>query len=109
MPVLINSFLEFIPLVHSMESLEGKSFGCMISILHSIYLIVRSIAYGTDKDSESPSSQGGPDAAVWDVNISSTFLKKLFPRFPLNPVDNLSEKVCDCVCRFYPLVGTGDW
>ena len=79
MPVLINSFLEFIPLVHAMESLEGKSFGCMISILHSIYLIVRSIAYGTDKDSESPSSQGGPDAAVWDVNISSTFLKKLFP------------------------------
>ncbi|RZC03021.1 Testis-expressed protein 10-like isoform B [Glycine soja] len=94
-PVLINSFLEFIPLVHSMESLEGKSFGCMISILHSIYLIVRSIAYGTDKDSESPSSQGGPDAAVWDVNISSAFLKKLFPRFPLNPVDHLSEKDCD--------------
>lgn len=94
-PVLINSFLEFIPLVHAMESLEGKSFGCMISILHSIYLIVRSIAYGTDKDSESPSSQGGPDAAVWDVNISSTFLKKLFPRFPLNPVDHLSEKDCD--------------
>ncbi|KAL2576601.1 hypothetical protein AAZV13_16G085400 [Glycine max] len=93
-PVLINSFLEFIPLVHAMESLEGKSFGCMISILHSIYLIVRSIAYGTDKDSESPSSQGGPDAAVWDVNISSTFLKKLFPRFPLNPVDHLSEKFC---------------
>ncbi|RDX92488.1 Testis-expressed protein 10, partial [Mucuna pruriens] len=94
-PVLINSFLEFIPLVHAMESLEGKSFSCMTSILHSVDLIVRSIAYGTDKDSESPSSQGGPDVAVWDVTISSALLKKLFPRFPLNPVDHLSERDCD--------------
>ncbi|XP_020218662.1 uncharacterized protein LOC109801907 isoform X2 [Cajanus cajan] len=94
-PILINSFLEFIPLVHATEGLEGKSFGCMVSILRSIDLIVRSIAYGTDKDSESPSSQGGTDVAVQDVTISSVLVKKLFSLFPLNPAEHLSEKDCD--------------
>ncbi|XP_047152629.1 uncharacterized protein LOC124824261 isoform X3 [Vigna umbellata] len=89
-PPLMNIFLEFIPLIHSMESLEGKSFACMISILHSIDLIVRSITHGSDKKSEYPSSQGGPDVA--DVTISSALLKKLFPRFPLNPTDHLSAR-----------------
>ncbi|BAT82241.1 hypothetical protein LR48_Vigan07g234800 [Vigna angularis] len=91
-PPLMNIFLEFIPLIHSMESLEGKSFACMISILHSIDLIVRSITHGSDKKSEYPSSQGGPDVA--DVTISSALLKKLFPRFPLNPTDHLSARDC---------------
>ncbi|KAL2318607.1 hypothetical protein Fmac_032483 [Flemingia macrophylla] len=94
-PVLINSFLEFIPLVHATEGLEGKSFGCMVFILRSIDLIVRSIAYGTDKDSESPSSQGGTDVAEQDVTISSVLLKKLFSLFPLNPAEHLSERDCD--------------
>jgi len=93
-PPLINIFLEFIPSIHSMESLEGKSFACMASLLHSIDLIVRSIAYGTDKKSQSPSSQGGPDVA--DVSISSALLKKLFSLFPLNPTDHLSARVCVC-------------
>ncbi|XP_027928988.1 uncharacterized protein LOC114185458 isoform X2 [Vigna unguiculata] len=92
-PPLINIFLEFIPSIHSMESLEGKSFACMASLLHSIDLIVRSIAYGTDKKSQSPSSQGGPDVA--DVSISSALLKKLFSLFPLNPTDHLSARDCD--------------
>ncbi|KAK7407066.1 hypothetical protein VNO78_08706 [Psophocarpus tetragonolobus] len=94
-PVLINSFLEFTPLIHSMESLEGKCFGCMSSILQSIDLIVRSISYGTDKDSESPCSQGGPDVAGLDVTISSAVLKKIIPHFPLNPVHHLSERDYD--------------
>lgn len=93
MPVLINSFQEFIPLVHAMANLEGKSFGCMLSILQSVDLIVRSFVYGTDKESESPSSQGGPDVSVWDVTISSVLLKKLFSLFPLNPGHHLPEKV----------------
>ncbi|KAK8466466.1 hypothetical protein PHAVU_008G104000 [Phaseolus vulgaris] len=93
-PALINSFLEFIPLIHSMESLEGKSYGCMASILHCIDLIVRSIAYGNDKKSESQSSLGGPDVAIWDVTISSVLFKKLFPLFPLNPADHLSARDC---------------
>lgn len=91
-PVLINSFQEFIPLVHAKANLEGKSFDCMASILHSIDLIVRSFVYGTDKKLEWLSSQGGPDVAVWDVTVSSSFLKKLFPLFPLS-VHHLSEKV----------------
>ncbi|KAK7244813.1 hypothetical protein RIF29_39640 [Crotalaria pallida] len=94
-PVLTNSFHEFIPSVHGMESLEGKSFGCMVSILHSIDLIVRSFVHETDKESESPSSQGGRDVADLDVTIFSALLKKLFPLFPLNPVPHLSEKDCD--------------
>jgi len=102
-PALINSFLEFIPLIHSMESLEGKSYGCMASILHCIDLIVRSIAYGNDKKSESRSSLGGPDVAIWDVTISSVLFKKLFPLFPLNPADHLSARVC--VLCFLPFSG----
>lgn len=94
-PVLINCFLEFIPLVHATEGLDGKSFGCMVSILHSIDLIVKSIAYGVDKDLEFPSFQDGPDVAKWDAIISSAFLKKLFPLFPLNPEEHLSERDCD--------------
>ncbi|XP_022640237.1 uncharacterized protein LOC106770179 isoform X2 [Vigna radiata var. radiata] len=91
-PPLMNIFLEFIPLIYSMESLEGKSFACMASILHSIDLIVRSISHGSDKKSEYTSSQGGPDVA--DVTISSALLNKLFPRFPLNPTDHLSARDC---------------
>ncbi|KAJ1379063.1 Pre-rRNA-processing protein Ipi1, N-terminal, partial [Sesbania bispinosa] len=94
-PVLVSSLQDFIPLVHTKASLEGKSFGCMASILHSIDLIVRSFVHGTDKNLESPSSQGGPDVALWDVSISSALLKKLFHLFPLNPVHHLSEKDYD--------------
>ncbi|XP_019425729.1 PREDICTED: uncharacterized protein LOC109334416 isoform X2 [Lupinus angustifolius] len=94
-PVLTNSLQEFIPLIHDMASLEVKSFGCLVSILHSIDLIVRSFIYWIDKESESPSSQGGPDVNVWDVTIFSVLLKKLFPLFPLNPVHHLSPKDCD--------------
>lgn len=86
-----------------MESLEGKSYGCMASILHCIDLIVRSIAYGNDKKSESRSSLGGPDVAIWDVTISSVLFKKLFPLFPLNPADHLSARVC--VLCFLPFSG----
>ncbi|KAE9590793.1 putative pre-rRNA-processing protein IPI1/Testis-expressed sequence 10 protein [Lupinus albus] len=94
-PVLTNSLQEFIPLIHDMASLEVKSFGCLISILHSIDLIVRSFIYWIDKESESPSLLGGPDVNVWDVTIFSVLLKKLFPLFPLNPVHHLSSKDCD--------------
>lgn len=92
-PVLVNSFQEFIPLVLTKENLDGKSFGCMASILHSIDLIVRSFVHGYDKKLEFSSSNGRDDMGVWDVTVSSAFLKKLFPLFPLDPVHHLSEKV----------------
>jgi pre-rRNA-processing protein IPI1 len=90
--VLVNSFQEFTALFNARENLEGKSFGCMTSILHSIDLIVRSFVYGIDKKLECTSSQGGANVAVWDVSVSSAFLKKLFPLFPLHP-DRLPQKV----------------
>ncbi|GAU17504.1 hypothetical protein TSUD_340470 [Trifolium subterraneum] len=92
--VLVNSFQEFIVSFNARENLEGKSFGCMTSILHSIDLIVRSFVYGIDKKLECTSSQGGANVAVWDVSVSSAFLKKLFPRFPLHP-DGLPQKDYD--------------
>ncbi|KAI4300557.1 hypothetical protein L6164_033924 [Bauhinia variegata] len=91
-PVLLNSFQEFIPLVHTMPVLDVKSFDCMLSILCSIDLTVRSFVYGTYKESEYPSSHGGPGMMMWDDSISSILLKKLLPLFPFNPVHHFSEK-----------------
>ncbi|XP_020970370.1 uncharacterized protein LOC107621326 [Arachis ipaensis] len=109
-PLLINSFLEFTPSITAMSSIEGKSFGCMLSILHGIDLIIRSFVYGADKDSESPSMEGEPNGAMWDVKISSILLKKLFPLFPLSPAHHLSEKVyilCkpDLICQSSAFLG----
>ncbi|XP_061360275.1 uncharacterized protein LOC133304286 isoform X2 [Gastrolobium bilobum] len=93
--LLINVFTEFIRSVNALASLEGKSFGCLAFILHSIDLIVRSFVYWTHKKSKFPIFQAEPDVDVWDVTISSVFLKKLNPLFPLNPVHHLSEKDYD--------------
>lgn len=93
--ILINSFQEFTTLFNAKENLEGRSFGCMSFILHSIDLIVRSFVYGIDKKSECTSSQGGANVAIWDVSVSSTFLKKLFPLFPLDPGHGLPQKDYD--------------
>ncbi|XP_012574851.1 uncharacterized protein [Cicer arietinum] len=94
-PILISSFQEFIPSINATANLEGKSFGCMASILNSIDLIVRSFVYGTDKKLECSSSQGGASVAEWDASFSSAFLKKLFPLFPIDPGHGLSEKDYD--------------
>ncbi|XP_061338015.1 uncharacterized protein LOC133284896 [Gastrolobium bilobum] len=94
--LLINVFTEFIRSVNALASPEGKSFGCLASILHSIDLIVRSFVYWTRrKKSKFPIFQAEPDVVVWDDTISFVFLKKLNPLFPLNPVHHLSEKDCD--------------
>ncbi|KAJ7974885.1 testis-expressed sequence 10 protein [Quillaja saponaria] len=91
-PVLLNCFQEFIPLVQTTEILEGKSFECLLYILQSIDLAVRSFDYGTDKGiSESQSPHGEVDLTIWHEAISSVS-KKLLPLFPLNPVHHLSEK-----------------
>ncbi|PNY05974.1 hypothetical protein L195_g002436 [Trifolium pratense] len=92
--VLVNSFQEFIALFNARDNLEGKSFGCMSSILQSIDLIVRSFVYGLDNKLECTSSQGGANVPVWDVSVSSAFLKKLFPLFPFHQ-DGLPQKDYD--------------
>ncbi|XP_065870962.1 uncharacterized protein [Euphorbia lathyris] len=86
LPILVDCFQDFIPLIHSLPMLDGQSFDCMVSILQSIDLVVRYFVSGTDKvnlDSHSP---------MWDQVISSVLLKKLFAKFPVNPVHHLSVK-----------------
>ncbi|KAK3227006.1 hypothetical protein Dsin_006868 [Dipteronia sinensis] len=97
-PVLVNCFQEFIPLVHSMLLLDTQSFDCMHYILQSIDHAVGFFIYGIRKGK--PSLHGGPDGAIWDQTISSVLLKRFFNMFPLNATHNLSEKFDD---RFFIL------
>lgn len=93
-PVLVNCFQDFFPLVHSMPSLDAQSFDCTHSILQSIDLAIGFFVYGVHTGK--PSSQSPyerPDVEIWDHTISSVLLKKLFSVFPLNPTQHLSEKV----------------
>ncbi|KAJ0027211.1 hypothetical protein Pint_36174 [Pistacia integerrima] len=95
-PVLVNCFQEFIPLVHGMTSLDAQSFDCMHFILQSVDLAVGFFVYGTHQGKQaSQPSCGGPDVAILDQTISSVLLKKLFSIFPLNPTHHLSDKVDD--------------
>ncbi|KAH7554167.1 hypothetical protein JRO89_XS12G0124800 [Xanthoceras sorbifolium] len=97
-PVLVNCFQEFIPLVHSMLLLDTQSFDCMHYILQSIDLAVGFVVYGIRQGK--PALHGGPDVAIWDQTISSVLLKRFFNVFPLNATHNLSEKFDD---RFFIL------
>ncbi|KAF7818845.1 Pre-rRNA-processing protein IPI1 isoform A [Senna tora] len=100
-PVLLNSFQEFVPLVRNTPNLDGKSSACMLSILHGIDLIIRSFIYGTDRgESETLSSHGDPDGTTWEDTVSSVMLKKLFSLFPLTPGHNHSEKEYDRYLEF---------
>ncbi|KAJ9181301.1 hypothetical protein P3X46_009441 [Hevea brasiliensis] len=91
-PVLVNCFQAFIPLIHSAPQLDAQSFDCLRNILHSIDLIVRFFVYATDK--------GNPEsyASMWDQGISSVLLKKFLGVFPFNAVH--SEKDDD---RYFSL------
>lgn len=77
-----------------MPLLDAQSFDCMHCILQSVDLVVGFFGYGIHhgKPASEP-SYGGPDEAIWDHTISSLLLKKLFGVFPLNPTNDLSEKV----------------
>lgn len=95
-PVLINCFHEFIPLVHATMHLDAQSFDCMLYILQSIDLAVRFFVYGTGKSQPGLCSSihpyEGPDMTMWDQDVSPVVLKKLLVVFPLNPRHDLSEK-----------------
>ncbi|KAI9154580.1 hypothetical protein LWI28_028392 [Acer negundo] len=97
-PVLVNCFQEFIPLVHSMLLLDTQSFDCMHYILQSIDLAVGFFVYGIRQGK--PTLHGGQDGAIWDQTISLVLLKRFFNLFPLNATHNLSEKFDD---RFFIL------
>ncbi|KAJ9162903.1 hypothetical protein P3X46_022640 [Hevea brasiliensis] len=91
-PVLVNCFQAFIPLIHSALQLDAQSFDCLRNILPSIDLIVKFFVYATDK--------GNPEsyASMWDQGISSVLLKKFLGVFPFNVVH--SEKDDD---RYFSL------
>ncbi|XP_054819603.1 uncharacterized protein LOC129318695 isoform X2 [Prosopis cineraria] len=96
LPVLLNTFQEFIPQALASPKLDGMSSACMLSILNCIDMIIRSFIYGSyGKQSESLSSLGEPGVMIWDDAISSLMLRKLFSLFPLNPVHDHSEKEYD--------------
>ncbi|GAV57315.1 Ipi1_N domain-containing protein [Cephalotus follicularis] len=91
-PVLVNCFQDFIPLVHTTLPLDAQSFDCMLSILKSIDLAVRFFFYGIHKGkpvSQLPIEE--PDVTMWDQSISLV-LKKLLSVFPVNPKHHLSER-----------------
>ena len=86
-PVLVNCFQDFLPIVH--DSLDAQSFDCMLSILRSIDLAVSFFIHGI--------LQGHPESQPLDQSFSSVLLKKLLSVFPLCPTHRLSGKVWLCV------------
>lgn len=96
MPVLVNCFLECVPLVLNMTLLDGQSFDCMLHILHSIDLSVRFLVNEIDKSKQDRrfpiKSYEGPDMTMLGQEFISDLLKKLFDVFPLSPRHHLSEK-----------------
>ncbi|KAJ6406758.1 hypothetical protein OIU84_010300 [Salix udensis] len=81
-PVLVNCFQDFLPIVH--DSLDAQSFDCMLSILRSIDLAVSFFIHGI--------LQGHPESQPLDQSFSSVLLKKLLSVFPLCPTHRLSGK-----------------
>ncbi|KAG6753043.1 hypothetical protein POTOM_043087 [Populus tomentosa] len=81
-PVLVNCFQDFLPVLH--DSLDAQSFDCMLNILRSIDLAVAFFIHGI--------KQGHPESPPLDQSISSVLLKKLLVVFPLSPMHHLSEK-----------------
>ncbi|KAK4275424.1 hypothetical protein QN277_018510 [Acacia crassicarpa] len=95
-PILLNSFREFIPQAHASPKLDGTSSSCMLSILNCIDMIIRSFTYDSNGElSESQSSLGDLGMMIGDEAISSLMSRKLFSLFPLNPVHDHSEKEYD--------------
>ncbi|XP_015900414.3 uncharacterized protein LOC107433628 isoform X1 [Ziziphus jujuba] len=101
LPVLVSCFQEFIPTAQTFPSFDGQSFDCMLCILQSIDLSIRFYIYVTSENKqESQASHGGLDATMWTETITTFLLKKLLVMFPLNPVNQFSEKGDD---RYFTL------
>ncbi|KAF3442742.1 hypothetical protein FNV43_RR16659 [Rhamnella rubrinervis] len=92
LPVLVNCFQEFIPMVQTVPSLDVQSFDCMLLILQSIDLSIRFFLYVDGEGRlESQSSHGGLDVTICVETFSPVLLKKLLVMFPLNPVQILEK------------------
>ncbi|KAI9115572.1 hypothetical protein K1719_013241 [Acacia pycnantha] len=96
LPILLNSFREFIPQARASPKLDGTSSSCMLSILNCIDMIIRSFTYDSNGELlKSQSSVGDLGMMIGDETISSLMSRKLFSLFPLNPVHDHSEKEYD--------------
>ncbi|KAL5545725.1 hypothetical protein UlMin_005412 [Ulmus minor] len=99
-PVLLNSFQEFVPVVQA-ASFDAHSFDCILYLLQSIELSVRFYIYITGEGKfKSCSSHGGLDVKVCTETIFTILFKKLIAVFPLNPAQQFSEKGDD---RYFTL------
>ncbi|XP_058107248.1 uncharacterized protein LOC131250885 isoform X2 [Magnolia sinica] len=97
LPIIVNCFHEFIPLVRNMPTVESQSFDCMQCILQSINLVVKFFTYATNNLRASfgisiPSLCRGPVMTTWGESSIPVKLKKLFEVFPLYPVHHSAEK-----------------
>ena len=92
-PVLINCFQDFLSLIHSMPTLDAQTFDCMFSILTSTDLAARFFIDQVRKDNTESQHCGGDEVNLWNQMISSVLVKNLLGVFPLNSMQDLSEKV----------------
>ncbi|CAN4089629.1 unnamed protein product [Withania somnifera] len=95
LPILVSSFQDFIPLIHSMDHVDAQSFDCMLFLLQSIDLVVRFFVHASGKNQHD--FQNLPPAyqkhlSLCDQSISAATLKRLWDEFPLSPNHCLSEK-----------------
>ncbi|XP_019055083.1 PREDICTED: testis-expressed sequence 10 protein homolog isoform X2 [Nelumbo nucifera] len=96
LPILVNCFQDFIPLVHPMSSLDAQSFDCMLYLLRSIDLSVKFFLYGIDKHQTdfgvTKPTYNEKDMPVWGEIATPVFLRKFLEVFPLNQLHNTSGK-----------------
>ncbi|KAM3357389.1 putative protein isoform X1 [Capsicum galapagoense] len=96
LPVLVSSFQDFSPLIHSTDHLDAQSFDCILFLLQSIDLVVRFLDHVPGKNQHNfqnlPPAYQKNNLGICDQSISAVTLKKLWDEFPLSPNDCMSEK-----------------
>lgn len=109
MAVLVNCFYGLISVTRSQTILDSHSFDCMLSILHSIDLIVQYNVYGNGKYQfglhSSMSSIASPEICIRHENFPSSLLDRLFALFPMQPARSLSAEDDHYDRRYYILNG----
>ncbi|XP_010423350.1 PREDICTED: uncharacterized protein LOC104708471 [Camelina sativa] len=92
--ILINCFEDFIPLIHAPRGFDAPSFNCINHILCSIdYAIKFSIRRHTQRHTTRLPASEEVTLMILDQDITSLLSRKLLGSFPLNPENNLSEKI----------------
>ncbi|KAK6942537.1 hypothetical protein RJ641_027914, partial [Dillenia turbinata] len=96
-PVLVNCFQEFMPLIQTAPEPDAQFFDCMLLKLQSLDQVVSCFIYGSNKylselQAFLPSHEG-PLMNIWGQKISTVVWKTLLNAFPLNPVHHLSRMV----------------